>query len=274
MPIHLIDEQSYLASNPDVGRAVEVGEFSSGQDHYLRFGRNENRLGVVQIVDETDPSYPPAHLRHRVHGSESIFDYLSLGHIVAADIDNLVKSGVINVPKTARVLDFGCGPGRVAAWIRQNHPGWKIFGTDIDAEAIVWARSHIPDIATFQWNQPVPPLDYSDSTFDFVYSISIFTHLPEDMQHAWLRELARVTRRGGWLVLTTHSETLLSPGAKMPDSGFYYAVGPGTEGLPSFYQTSFQTSAYIQRTWQQYFRVKKIISRGLAAHQDLVICRK
>jgi len=274
MPIRLIDEQRYLTSNPDVGRAVAAGEFSSGQDHYLRLGRNENRPGVVQIANEKDPSYPPAHLRHRVHGSKDIFEYLSLGHTVATDIDNLAKSGAIDIPKAARVLDFGCGPGRVAAWIRQNHPDWRIFGTDIDAEAITWARSHISDVATFECNQPLPPLGYSDKAFDFVYSISIFTHLPEDMQHAWLRELSRVTRRGGWLALTTHSDSLLPPGIKMPDSGFYYAIGPGTQGLPSFYQTSFQTNAYIQRTWQQYFHIEKIISRGLAAHQDLVVCRK
>jgi len=43
----------------------------------------------------------------------------------------------------------------------------------------------------------MPPMSYEDNMFDFVYSISIFTHLPEDMQFAWLQELQRITKPGG-----------------------------------------------------------------------------
>ena len=268
------DEAAYLACNPDVERAVASGQFASGFDHFMKFGRHENRRGVT--VDPTSVGsplpQPPEHLRVRVHGGRDLDGYLQLGQTITQDLNQLVRVNAVQLPAAPRVLDFGCGPGRVATWLTLHHPDWDLVGTDIDEEAIAWAGANLASVASFECNPPMPPLRYSDRHFDFVYSISIFTHLPEDMQSAWLKELSRVTREGGYLVLTTHGEHLL-PFA-MPASGFYYSVGPGTDGLPGYYQTSYQTHAYIERTWAKYFHVERIIPRGLAGHQDIVICRK
>ena len=43
-PILVFDEEMYLRLNPDVLVAVAAGKFSSGRDHYERFGRAEGRL--------------------------------------------------------------------------------------------------------------------------------------------------------------------------------------------------------------------------------------
>lgn len=40
------DEAFYLETYPDIARSVADGEFTSGQDHYLRHGRAEGRLGM------------------------------------------------------------------------------------------------------------------------------------------------------------------------------------------------------------------------------------
>jgi ubiquinone/menaquinone biosynthesis C-methylase UbiE len=268
------DEETYLACNPDVQLAVANGQFTSGFDHFLKFGRRENRRGVTvdPLSGHGAAPHPPEHLRLRVHGGRDLDGYLQLGQIISQDINHLLQAQAISVPADARVLDFGSGPGRVATWLKAQHANWEISGTDIDAEAIAWARANLANIATFECNQPMPPLHYPDEHFDFTYSISIFTHLPEEMQNAWLQELARVTKRGGYLALTTHSEKLLPPSVTMSTDGFYYSVGTGTDGLPGFYQTSFQTSDYIRRVWSKFFGIERIIPRGLAKHQDLVVC--
>jgi SAM-dependent methyltransferase len=40
--------------------------------------------------------------------------------------------------------------------------------------------------------------------FDFIYSISVFTHLTEYNQWFWMNELFRVLRPGGHLLFTVH----------------------------------------------------------------------
>ena len=270
----VFDEETYLACNPDVRQAVAAGQFSSGFDHFMKFGRRENRHGVSVDPTSDTSRHPPEHLRLRVHGGRDLEGYLRLGQVISSDINNLIATQAVRVPAAAKVLDFGSGPGRVATWLKQGHSDWQLFGTDIDAEAVAWARTNLADVATFECNSPTPPLRHPDGYFEFVYSISIFTHLPESLQDAWLQDLARVTRKGCYLALTTHAEHLLPPAVKMPAEGFLYAVGPGTEGLPGFYQTSFQTSDYVRRVWSRHFSIEQIMPRGLAGHQDLVICRK
>ena len=120
---------------------------------------------------------------------------------------------------------------------------------------------------------------FDDDFFDFIYSISVFTHLPEDMEFAWLNELRRVTKRGGYVLVTTHGEELFRSAPEQPrkqlhEAGFYCSVGDGTEGLPSFYQDSFHTIDYIYNNWRNVFNINKILKKGVANLQDLVLCQK
>jgi ubiquinone/menaquinone biosynthesis C-methylase UbiE len=63
--------------------------------------------------------------------------------------------------------------------------------------------------AQFEVNGLAPPLAYEANHFDFIYALSVFTHLPESLQTAWMSELARVLKPGGYLLMTTHRECYL-----------------------------------------------------------------
>ena len=176
-------------------------------------------------------------------------------------------------------MDFGCGCGRVIRHVHKKVGKGRFYGTDIDAEAISWCQRNLSQVGEFVTNGRLPPLPFVDGFFDFVYAISVFTHLPEDMQFAWLEELRRVTRRSGYLVLTTHGDSLFptlpdKSQAELQQAGFYYAKGDGTNGLPDFYQTSFHTEEYIQTQWSKFFEIEKIIRKGINGHQDLILCRR
>jgi len=276
------NEQDYLSKNPDVAQAVKQGSFKSGLDHFLAFGKYEDRSGapIAKSIKQTSAEFrspgpwPPEHLRLRVHGARDLEGYMSIGKTVAQDLEWALEPELAQIPANASVLDFGCGPGRVLTWFQSTHKGWKFFATDIDNEAISWARANLSHIASFDCNKNRPRLKYDDAYFDFVFSISIFTHLPEEMQTEWLHELRRVVKVSGILTLSVHNEELLPASMSMPESGFYYSVGDGTDGLPDYYQTSFQTSAYINREWSKIFKIEKILRKHIANHQDLVICRR
>ena len=108
---------------------------------------------------------------------------------------------------SSTILDFGCGCGRVISSLSKL-TGAQLFGTDIDAEAIEWCNRSLPSVGKFSVNDKLPPFPFDDNAFDLVYSISIFTHLPEDMQFAWLGELNRVLKPSGYAILTTHGSSL------------------------------------------------------------------
>ena len=86
-----------------------------------------------------------------------------------------------------------------------ERPGWDIHGADIDAVNIDWCKANISDLATFQRIPLYPPTGYPDESFDLIYGLSVITHLKEVTRDAWIKELARVIKKGGTCVLTYHS---------------------------------------------------------------------
>ena len=177
------------------------------------------------------------------------------------------------------ILDFGCGCGRFMAPLSMMVDPKKLNGTDIDPEAIKWMQENYPQVNDLDVNDVMPQTKYKDGSFDFIFSVSIFTHLPEEMHMEWVKELSRIMQSGGYGLFTTHGEfyhTEISQSevAKLKSHGFYYSKGATTDGLPDFYQRAFHTHEYIRREWGNYFEVVDIVKQGIGGGQDLVLVRK
>lgn len=286
------DEAVYLRANPGVAQHVRDHPETDGWEHFARYGYLENRPGVSPDLFDYVRSYreatikppAPARLRKRVNGDENLQVFEGVGRTLAANVfGQLMRIGPYG--NDFKILDFGVGCGRVIrplyelcldTHLTDDRLHW--FGSDIDAEAIAWCRSAIESIGTFVVNSAMPPMPFDDQYFDFIYSISIFTHLPEDMQFAWLSELRRVMRIGSVAVLSTHSTDLIPQFIRKNltdlNPRFYYHVGKRTEGLPDFYRVTYHSHEYIRDNWSNYFVVKKIVPKGIAQFQDLVLCQR
>ena len=234
--------------------------------------------------------WPDAHLRKRVHGSDNLDGFNTIGVILAKDVYSLIYPENKLNKEHQRVLDWGCGCGRAIQRFRELFPNCDLYGSDVDKEAISWCKENLSQIATFSTNGFMPPINFPDEFFDFIYGISIFTHLPEDMEAAWLEELCRVTRQGGHVMLTIHGSAYWK--SHMGDTGFYYAKNK-TPGLPDYYGTSFHTKDYIYDKWGKFFTITKFsemphesIDNGWPEHykeevirgswnaHDLILCKK
>jgi SAM-dependent methyltransferase len=146
-----------------------------------------------------------------------------------------------------RVLDFGCGVGRVLRYWPQR-PGLELHGTDFNGDAVAWCRDTFPK-GTFKQNGLHPPLDYDDNTFDLIYALSVFTHFTEDMQLPWLRELLRILRPGKYLYFTTHGlfyRATLKPEQQVAFDADRLVVG-GVEAPGSNDCAAFHPRAYVER---------------------------
>jgi ubiquinone/menaquinone biosynthesis C-methylase UbiE len=259
--------------------------------HFLRNGRprfspgEDAQVEIQQLKDIVRrehglPVAPPKALQVRILGLYSPHFIESGWQTFEVFQQSLARFGCA-IESCETVLDFGCGCGRVIRAFRQMSPRARLYGTDIDGEAIQWLSENYQQFGTFSRNGELPPFAFGDDSFDLIYSISVFTHLPENMQLAWLEELRRVCKPGAFVLTTAYDQNrhlvLNSTNRKVfADTGFCYIHEnvSTTEGLPAFYQTAFHSHDYIRRVWGTFFEVVHIEPLGMDGHSDLVILRK
>jgi SAM-dependent methyltransferase len=240
------------------------------------FNRERDKRRAQIHKTESQLPIPPLPLILRVDGKGDENIFLSYGSEIAASIKRLVTAEGLSFDSFSNILDFGCGCGRTIRFFEHHAESCNLFATDIDAEAIAWCQENLGNVATFDVNGDKPPTRYHDETFDFIYAISVFTHLPEALERLWLQELARISKPDGILLLTVHGERLFRqvPNASREElarRGFCYAKSGSTAGLPDYYQTSYHSEQYIRRHWSNFFHIKAIAPFG---NQDAVICQK
>lgn len=93
------------------------------------------------------------------------------------------------------ILDFGCGHGRVARWLRVGFPNAAIYVSDYDRTGIDWC---VENFGCYEAPPQLPP-----SHYDIVWLGSVFTHLPASIAEQLLKDLLASLRPNGVLVFTT-----------------------------------------------------------------------
>jgi SAM-dependent methyltransferase len=145
---------------------------------------------------------PPPELVYRVVGHHDLAVFYKQGIARGTYLRAFLGRHGKEVGEFSSILDFGCGCGRVT---RQwgDLKSTNVHGTDHDPILIEWCRGNLT-FAEFAVNELAPPLPYPAQAFDFVYAISVFTHLSADLQQPWMDEMARIVQPGGYLLFTTH----------------------------------------------------------------------
>ncbi len=141
-----------------------------------------------------------------------------------------------------RVLEVGCGIGRMARPLTRYLVEGSYDGIDIVPRGIRWCQRNISprypnfrfqlaDIYNLMYNPggAFQPAEYrfpfDDSQFDFEFLTSVFTHmLKRDMEH-YLREIVRTLRPGGkclvtFFLLNEASRSLVDAGRSSLDFQF------------------------------------------------------
>ena len=99
------------------------------------------------------------------------------------------------LPEDARVLDVGCGYGRVCGEFRRR--GFRnVVGVDISNAMLKRARGEVPGVEFVKLDGDEWPL--ADESFDLVLLIAVLTCIPTDRgQRRLIQEIRRVLRPGG-----------------------------------------------------------------------------
>ncbi len=108
---------------------------------------------------------------------------------------------------TARVLDVGCGTGELLRRLRAKYPNAALAGLDPVAEMLAVARDKLNGTEHLQIGY-ANSLPWKAGAFDVVVSCNMFHYITHPVEA--LREMARVLRPGGSLVLTDWCDDYLA----------------------------------------------------------------
>lgn len=146
-----------------------------------------------------------------------------------------------------RVLDFGCGVGRLLRHLVGEAEIARIEGCDMHQESIDWCRENLDPPFKFFVNGASPPLaEVEDGTYDLIIAISVFTHMAGNWA-GWLAELQRVSKPGGILIATFHGPGMAD--SHQAQSGHpYLEEETGMLSLPTGEEGTF-ASVFHSRWW-------------------------
>jgi len=133
--------------------------------------------------------------------------------------------------------------------------------------------------ADVRLNRLSPPLDFGSAEFDLVYAFSVFTHLTPDLQLEWIKELARILKPGGYVVLSTHGESYsyrLNPSELQLFTAGQLVVKNDVDAPGQNTCAAYHPLAYVRDVLASGLEVIDVVPEGAKGNprQDLYLLRK
>ncbi len=201
--VHLLDE-SFCQS---------AGDNHNGTDE------KDELLGMKSYWDACAEENAMRHIACDDWQSEEVFnvcgerDLMNLLHNLDEDSINSAHS---------RVLEIGCGIGRMLKPFALRYPDLKFIGVDVSEEMIRKGQMRLKGIGNIQLLRTSgKDLDvFEDDYFNLIYSYIVFQHIPRKFVHNYFKEIKRVLAKDGLFIF----QMPLPPGhmamTEPPDTDF------------------------------------------------------
>jgi SAM-dependent methyltransferase len=152
------------------------------------------------ILGERDPLWAVHVVPDKRGGRWEVEQFLATGRAdVAAAVAWLNELGLAR--RWERVLDFGCGAGRLSQALAEHAD--EVVGVDVSIPMLDVARKidRTGGACRFLRNDDPDLRRFDDASFDLVFSELVLQHLPAAIIDSYLAEFMRVLRPGGVAVL-------------------------------------------------------------------------
>jgi SAM-dependent methyltransferase len=163
-------------------------------EDYANYATNYLKKPLIETIYPGDQMF-----------SGDMISYLAIGRSTV----NAIMSIMPVAPKKtfAKVLDFGCGCGRVGRHLRALFPDAQLYFTDTKPDAVHFCAR------TFSGTGFASNADFNllelPTTFDLIWVGSVFTHMDRERQEILFRRLCGALAPGGVLIATFHGRRCL-----------------------------------------------------------------
>jgi SAM-dependent methyltransferase len=247
------------------------------------------------------PKFPADELQRQFGGSAGEHTLREAFHFYSVVKDYASRLGR-PLTRPSRILDFGCGWGRVTRFFLKDVIGGNLYGIDVDPTVIDICKQTFP-CGIFDVVEPQPPTAFDRESFDCIYAYSVFSHLAEATHIQWVEEFSRILKSGGVLVVTTEgrsfiefcrslrgqtsyeslwhealARSFLDTNAALADydsgSFLYSPTGGGGVRSSTFYGEAIIPRAYVEREWTRFLTFREFIDDRGFLPQALIVMQK
>lgn len=280
------------SQNPEFNAIGTVAEHLVGEVHSEIFSVYPS-LDIQKIISRDSFNLPDTCDRELYHGNRhydwwlsGLYDYLKIKG-ATEKYGNSIKSGDV-------FYEMGCASGRVLRHFAIQED-LVVWGSDINFRHIEWMRLNLPDKVRVFQNTTLPNIPIPCNSVNIACAFSVFTHI-DDLEIAWICEIRRILKKGGFFYVTIHSEDTwnalnpsdqifhslkqMAPFIKDYDINDEFLASPLPRERTVFswpgnnYNTNiFHKKSYIYREWGRFFKVHEIVRAG-SHYQDVVVLQK
>lgn len=179
------------------------------------------------------------------------------------------------------ILEFASGYGRVARHAKHVLPSAEWVSSDIHSEAVDFLNEKVGVPAFLSTHSPEQWKP--EKTFDVVFALSFFSHMPDVTFKAWIEKLLLSVSEDGLLIFTTHGADTLrmmkrrGMDASFDSNGYYwYPHSDQLDLAVEEYGTSAVSLEYVASIIAEILSAELIrFQQGFWwGHQDLYVLKK
>jgi len=139
--------------------------------------------------------------------------------------------GIINlafgsIKTREKILDYGCGQGHLLKYILEKESKkTEAYGFEFNKDSVEATNEMLTGFNNFKGCQMIQGdnenyTGFDDESFDVVFMIEVIEHLSDEYLDKTLREIHRILKKNGKIVITTpNNEDLLNHSHMCPDCG-------------------------------------------------------
>ena len=196
------------------------------------------------------------------------------------DCTNKVLEKHIGNPKDmSRIMDFGCGYGRLSRFLVCHYSNCINLASDIDKEAVDFC-SNLLEIPGIYSTKTPEAFSSKIEPIDIIISISVFSHLSYQNWESWFVGLSNLLTKTGVFLFTTHGDSMLNNTLKerlRKANGFFFNEANETQGRleTTYYGTTYVDPKFVSEiVYRNDLGELFYYPKGLNQGQDIYLLMK